>query len=212
MKNISNTRGLGLGTNSSPDPGTVRKSKAFLRLSARAPRKRREVSPAVPWLLLSPALLGGGRTAKEQQSSQQRTDVRESGAAIPRDMAPMYVAPMYNTGNISGYEGTTAAGGKHCPPPPNLIPRHGNGQQPPQRTWNVPAITEDEAKEAFIQYASSKCCYSTDPAKEMVFNDLQLFNTYRYKLETFTESRFSEYKAEPYGGKCCYASLQSSPT
>ncbi|XP_053234088.1 protein SSUH2 homolog isoform X1 [Podarcis raffonei] len=135
------------------------------------------------------------------------------GAAIPRDMAQMPgpYAPTYNTGNISGYEGTTAAGGKHCLPPPNLFLGHGGGQQPPQRTWNVPAISEDEAKEAFIQYASSKCCYSTDPAKEMVFNDLQLFNTYRYKLETFTESRSSEWKTEPYGGGAVDSYLRGTP-
>lgn len=44
---------------------------------------------------------------------------------------------------------------------------------------SIPAVSEDAAKEALIQYAASKCCYSSAPAKEMVFRNLQPFNTYR---------------------------------
>ncbi len=44
---------------------------------------------------------------------------------------------------------------------------------------SIPAITEELAQEAFIKYASSKCCYSSKPAKQMVFTDLQSLNTYR---------------------------------
>ncbi|KAH0630216.1 hypothetical protein JD844_012954 [Phrynosoma platyrhinos] len=121
---------------------------------------------------------------------------------IPGPSAP-YLADM---GSVSGYEGTTTGdsgkyiSGKHFPPPPDLVPVRGNQPYPPQINWNIPAISEDEAKEAFVRYAASNCCYSKAPAKEMCFQDLQTFNTYRYRLETFTESRSSLWKAEPYNG------------
>ncbi|XP_062977560.1 protein SSUH2 homolog isoform X2 [Elgaria multicarinata webbii] len=105
--------------------------------------------------------------------------------------------------HVSGYEGTTAGdgGGKYFPPPPDLVSNHGGQPPPALRDWNIPAISEDEAKEAFIQYAASKCCYSQNPAREMLFEDLQSFNTYRYRLETFTESRSTAWKSEPYNGE-----------
>uniref|UniRef100_A0A8D0B8E1 Protein SSUH2 homolog n=1 Tax=Salvator merianae TaxID=96440 RepID=A0A8D0B8E1_SALMN len=95
------------------------------------------------------------------------------------------------------YEGE----GRNLPPPPDMVP--GRGTEPPviQTNWNIPAISEGIAREAFIEYAASKCCYSKAPAKEMVFQDLQSFNTYRYRLETFTESRSTVNKVEPYRGE-----------
>uniref|UniRef100_A0A672L8A5 Ssu-2 homolog n=1 Tax=Sinocyclocheilus grahami TaxID=75366 RepID=A0A672L8A5_SINGR len=61
---------------------------------------------------------------------------------------------------------------------------------------NIPAITEELAQEAFIKYASSKCCYSSKPAKEMVFTDLQSLNTYRVSITPTTE-----WDSEPYNGQ-----------
>nr|XP_060615879.1 protein SSUH2 homolog [Anolis sagrei ordinatus] len=63
---------------------------------------------------------------------------------------------------------------------------------------NIPTISENEAKEAFVQYVARKRCYNKAPAREMVITDLQALNTYRYRLETFTESRFASWKSEPY--------------
>ncbi|RXM93628.1 Protein SSUH2-like [Acipenser ruthenus] len=65
----------------------------------------------------------------------------------------------------------------------------------------IPSVSEDFAKDAFIEYASSKCCYSSRPAKELVFTDLQAHNTYRYRLETFVESRKTEWDSVPYTGQ-----------
>ncbi|MBN3288301.1 SSUH2 protein, partial [Polyodon spathula] len=65
----------------------------------------------------------------------------------------------------------------------------------------IPSISEDFAKDAFIEYASSKCCYSSRPAKELVFTDLQAHDTYRYRLETFVESRTTEWASVPYTGQ-----------
>nr|XP_008117925.1 PREDICTED: protein SSUH2 homolog [Anolis carolinensis] len=101
-----------------------------------------------------------------------------------------------------GYEdiGIQYLAGKHFPLPPNLVSIQGDQPCLPQIDWKIPAISEDEAKEAFVEYVSSKCCYSKAPAMEMSLQDLQTFTTYRYRLETFTESRSTARKAEPYNG------------
>ncbi|KAI1900007.1 hypothetical protein AGOR_G00067780 [Albula goreensis] len=102
---------------------------------------------------------------------------------------------------VPGYEGM-GTGGKDLPPPYHGLPEP---QVPtpnqPNRDWQIPSISEEVAQEAFMEYASSKCCYSKKPAKEMYFTDLQSHNTYRYRLETFTESRSTEWASEPYRGQ-----------
>lgn len=105
--------------------------------------------------------------------------------------------------NVPGYEGTGSGGGVgKCVPPPNPgLASPGRGPSPPERQWEIPSISEDFAKDAFIEYASSKCCYSSRPAKELVFTDLQAHNTYRYRLETFVESRKTEWDSVPYTGQ-----------
>uniref|UniRef100_A0A2D4L583 Protein SSUH2 homolog n=1 Tax=Micrurus spixii TaxID=129469 RepID=A0A2D4L583_9SAUR len=110
--------------------------------------------------------------------------------------------PAFDVNNVSGYEGTTVGDtGKYFPPPPDSVPYQENEPMPAQTNWNIPAISEDEAKEAFIEYAASKCCYSKAPARDLVFQDLLALNTYRYYLETFTESRSSLWKTVPYKGE-----------
>ncbi|XP_075040305.1 protein SSUH2 homolog [Mixophyes fleayi] len=59
-------------------------------------------------------------------------------------------------------------------------------------------VSEDDARQAFLEYADKKCCYSTGPAKEMDNLNFQAFNTYKYCLETFTESRDCKWKCVPY--------------
>lgn len=44
---------------------------------------------------------------------------------------------------------------------------------------SIPSISEDSARGAFILYASSKCCYSSAPAKDGVIMSMEPFNTYR---------------------------------
>lgn len=39
-------------------------------------------------------------------------------------------------------------------------------------------MSEDEAKGAFVQFAASKCCYRTVPAKHTVVQSLTALNTY----------------------------------
>ncbi|NP_001410763.1 ssu-2 homolog, tandem duplicate 3 [Danio rerio] len=97
----------------------------------------------------------------------------------------------------TGY-GTYAA---VIPPADFGLPQPEASSRAPETHFNIPAISEELAQEAFTEYVSSKCCYSSKPVKEMVFTDLQSLNTYRYRLETFTESRRTERDSEPYYGQ-----------
>lgn len=46
---------------------------------------------------------------------------------------------------------------------------------------SIPSISEDTAREAFVLFASSKCCYSAAPAKDGVITSMEAFNTYRVR-------------------------------
>ncbi|MEE6501981.1 hypothetical protein FKM82_004377 [Ascaphus truei] len=104
---------------------------------------------------------------------------------------------------VSGYEGTATGdgNGKFLPPPAALVPGPGAVSPPSNTNWEIPSITEEVARQAFLEYASHTCCYSTEPPKEMNVQDLRSYNTYRYRLETFTESRACEWVTEPYNGQ-----------
>ncbi|XP_064422362.1 protein SSUH2 homolog [Latimeria chalumnae] len=96
----------------------------------------------------------------------------------------------------------TALGeGKLVPPPADLVNYPDRNPVPSQTHWNIPSISEDVAREALKEYVNNKCCYSSTPAKEMVFSELTPLNTYRYRLETFTESRSTDWAQEPYTGQ-----------
>ncbi|XP_063797628.1 uncharacterized protein LOC134958851 [Pseudophryne corroboree] len=92
------------------------------------------------------------------------------------------------------------AGGKFLPPP-DVGPIPGAVPTPTNANWTVPFISEDVAREALLDYANSKCCYRSTAAQEMNFQELQPFNTYRYRLETFTESRACAWVTTPYTGQ-----------
>uniref|UniRef100_A0A3Q3M7B9 Ssu-2 homolog, related sequence 1 n=1 Tax=Mastacembelus armatus TaxID=205130 RepID=A0A3Q3M7B9_9TELE len=114
--------------------------------------------------------------------------------------------------SMPGYEGTVAGGGGgFLPPPMPAYPAPQPEPGPDQPHWNIPSITEDVAREAFIQFALRHCCYSSAPAKDGVITSMQPFNTYRYRLETFTESRSTEWSHEPYNGQPVDAYAQPPP-
>ncbi|XP_052460864.1 protein SSUH2 homolog isoform X1 [Carassius gibelio] len=116
---------------------------------------------------------------------------------------------MFDT--VPGYEGTLAGGGGgYLPPPMPSVPMPAP-EQPPSPDWHIPSISEDRAREAFAAYVSSKCCYSSAPVKDGVLTNMESFNTYRYRLETFTESRSTEWSQEPYAGQPVDAGLQPAP-
>ncbi|KAM4022396.1 protein SSUH2 homolog isoform 2-T2 [Anomaloglossus baeobatrachus] len=107
-------------------------------------------------------------------------------------------APPSAWATIPGYEGMSGDhGGKLLPPPPipDTVPA------PECTNWLIPSISEDDARSALMEFSNSKCCYGSSPAKEMDFRELQPFNTYRYRLETFTESRGCNWVTAPYSGQ-----------
>ena len=40
------------------------------------------------------------------------------------------------------------------------------------------AITPEEAREAMLEYVSTKCCYGEDPAQDMVIDDIKPSSAY----------------------------------
>ncbi|XP_028843536.1 protein SSUH2 homolog [Denticeps clupeoides] len=113
--------------------------------------------------------------------------------------------------NVPGYEGTVVGGGGFLPPPVPAMPMPAPEPGLNHPNWQIPSLTEGEAREAFISYASSKCCYSAGPARNGVITSMEPFNTYRYRLETFTESRSTEWSQEPYKGQPVDAYTQPAP-
>uniref|UniRef100_A0A8D2Q606 Uncharacterized protein n=1 Tax=Varanus komodoensis TaxID=61221 RepID=A0A8D2Q606_VARKO len=89
---------------------------------------------------------------------------------------------------------------KDFPSPPDTVPGGEGKPWDALEDWNAIAISEEVAKRAFEKYVATKCCYSEVPAREMEIREAQSFNTYRYCLETFVESRSSKWKTEPYRG------------
>ncbi|XP_077132906.1 protein SSUH2 homolog isoform X1 [Ranitomeya variabilis] len=107
-------------------------------------------------------------------------------------------APPSDWANIPGYEGMSGHhGGKLLPPPP--MPDV--GPTPASTNWLIPSISEDDARRALLEYSNGKCCYGSSPAEEMDFQELQAFNTYRYRLETFTELRECDWVTAPFTGQ-----------
>uniref|UniRef100_A0A8C4WAJ5 Ssu-2 homolog n=1 Tax=Gopherus evgoodei TaxID=1825980 RepID=A0A8C4WAJ5_9SAUR len=62
----------------------------------------------------------------------------------------------------------------------------------------IPTMTEDMARNAFLSFVNSKCCYGNKAAGELVIQDLRQMTVYRYRLETYHESRLSEWTFQPF--------------
>ncbi|KAJ0002672.1 hypothetical protein NQD34_007821 [Periophthalmus magnuspinnatus] len=128
-----------------------------------------------------------------------------TNAVYPPPSAP----PADMFGNVPGYEGI--GGGGYLPPPVPLEPIIPPQPGPSPDEWTIPSITEDEAHEAFKSFASGHCCWSSAPAKDGVITNMQHFNTYRYRLETFTESRSTEWAQKPHEGETADFYTQPAP-
>ncbi|XP_038596122.1 protein SSUH2 homolog isoform X1 [Tachyglossus aculeatus] len=59
-------------------------------------------------------------------------------------------------------------------------------------------MTEEMARNALLSFVNSKCCYGNRAAGELVIQSLKQQALYRYRLETFNESRLSEWTFEPF--------------
>ncbi|XP_071351266.1 protein SSUH2 homolog [Trachinotus anak] len=130
-----------------------------------------------------------------------------SAAVYPPPTAPP--ANMFNS--VPGYEGTVAGGGGYLPPPMPLEPVAPPQPGPVPDNWSIPSLTEDVARGAFKSFASSHCCYSSSPAEDGVITSMEPYNTFRYRLETFTESRSTEWAHKPYEGEPADFYTQTAP-
>ncbi|XP_077324087.1 protein SSUH2 homolog [Lithobates pipiens] len=107
-------------------------------------------------------------------------------------------APYPQFSGIPGYEGMAGDGvGKFLPPPPVVGPGPDALPTPSNKDWTIPSISQETAKQALLDYVSGQCCYGSSPVEEMVIQQMKPFNTYRYRLETFTESRSCDWTTKP---------------
>lgn len=130
----------------------------------------------------------------------------------PPTAPPGPTAPPANMfGNVPGYEGTVAGGGGYLPPPMPVEPVAPPQPGPALDEWTIPSLSEDVACEAFKSFASSNCCYSKAPATDGVITNMEPYNTFRYRLETFTESRSTEWAHKPHEGEPADFYVQPAP-
>lgn len=132
--------------------------------------------------------------------------------------APQVSAPQGPTappasmfGTVPGYEDTNFGGGGGYLPPP--MPVEPNPPPPvnPNQDWGITTISEESARQAFISYAGANCCYRNGPAVDGVITNMEAFNVYRYRLETFTESRSTEWAHKPHEGEIADFYTQTAP-
>ncbi|KAI4563828.1 hypothetical protein MJG53_016402 [Ovis ammon polii x Ovis aries] len=92
------------------------------------------------------------------------------------------------------------------------------GRPQEQRCWSsflehrVPVVTEEVAREALLSFVNSKCCYGSAAAGDLVILELKQQNLCRYRLETFSESRISEWTFQPFTSKCSTCSGRGNKT
>uniref|UniRef100_A0A8C9X9E1 Ssu-2 homolog n=1 Tax=Sander lucioperca TaxID=283035 RepID=A0A8C9X9E1_SANLU len=81
-----------------------------------------------------------------------------------------------------------------APPPGWLDDVHG---------YQVPKGGEsfDVARDALLKFVESKWRYSSKPARNLTFKELKPVTVYRYRLETYTETRTSAWQFESYNGQ-----------
>ncbi|XP_051777465.1 protein SSUH2 homolog isoform X1 [Erpetoichthys calabaricus] len=135
------------------------------------------------------------------------------GGVVPPAGFPQYPvaasAPVPMLSSFPGYEGMGQTGNGGFFPPPNTgFPTE---PSPTNIEWKIPSLSHDEAKKALHDYVASKCCYGKDPVEQSEITNLVAHNTYRYRLETFTESRTPEWAEEPFKGQQVDANIQPPP-
>nr|XP_042706162.1 protein SSUH2 homolog [Chrysemys picta bellii] len=101
---------------------------------------------------------------------------------------------------LDGYEWTLRdGGGKNLPPPADLLRKLSEERNRPIfLEHRIPTMTEDMARIAFLSFVNSKCCYGNKAAGELVIQNLRQMTVYRYRLETYHESRLSEWTFQPF--------------
>ncbi|XP_045349580.1 protein SSUH2 homolog isoform X1 [Leopardus geoffroyi] len=102
---------------------------------------------------------------------------------------------------LPSYDWLFQRGGQQIMFPPLEAP----GRPLEQRCWSsflehsrVPLVTEEVAREALLSFVSSKCCYGSTAAGDLIIQELKQQTLCRYRLETFSESRISEWTFQPF--------------
>ncbi|KAM9860139.1 protein SSUH2 homolog isoform 1-T1 [Aulostomus maculatus] len=94
------------------------------------------------------------------------------------------------------------------PPPPAYSPQPELNRNTLVPDVRVPAVSEDVARDALLKFVESKWRYSSKPARNLTFKELKPITVYRYRLETYTETRTSAWQFEPYNGQQVDGPLQ----
>ncbi|XP_075951959.1 protein SSUH2 homolog isoform X3 [Anarhichas minor] len=105
--------------------------------------------------------------------------------------------------DVHGYQGHRGGEGENplCPPPPAYTPQPELNKNTLVPDVRVPTVSEDVARDALLKFVESKWKYSSKPARNLVFKELKPVLVYRYRLETYTETRTSTWQFEPYNGQ-----------
>ncbi|KAI9540609.1 hypothetical protein NQZ68_038982 [Dissostichus eleginoides] len=104
--------------------------------------------------------------------------------------------------DVHGYLGHKGEGDHPLyPPPPAYVPQPELNKNTLVPEVKVPTVSEDVAREALLKFVESKWRYSSKPARNMVFKQLKPITVYRYRLETYTETRTSAWEFEPFTGQ-----------
>ncbi|XP_070559165.1 protein SSUH2 homolog [Ptychodera flava] len=126
----------------------------------------------------------GGASGQFNYGSQVTPDYAGVTDMHAHEQIPGYVA--YGTG------------------PTSLAPAHQRPQAAARAGVEVHTsaanITEDEARDALIQYVDQFCCYGSQAAKKMTIESISPSSALHYILETYTESRSTGMTWEPYNG------------
>ncbi|KAM3877728.1 protein SSUH2 homolog [Diretmus argenteus] len=104
--------------------------------------------------------------------------------------------------DVHGYQGHKGGEGDNplYPPPPAYNPQPELDRNTSVPNVRVPIVSEDVARDALVKFVESKWRYSSKPARNLTFKDLKPITVYRYRLETYTETRTSVWEFEPYLG------------
>ncbi|XP_077181374.1 protein SSUH2 homolog isoform X3 [Paroedura picta] len=89
-------------------------------------------------------------------------------------------------------------GKKKIVPPPEVMRKLSEQRKSPAfLECRIPKMSEDVARNALLSFVNSKCCYGNRAAGELVIQELKQQMLHRYRLETFIETRVSEWTFEP---------------
>ncbi|KAM3620737.1 uncharacterized protein V6R79_001306 [Siganus canaliculatus] len=104
---------------------------------------------------------------------------------------------------VNGYQGHKGGEDDNplYPPPPAYNPQPELNRNTSVPDVRVPKVSEDVARDALLKFVESKWRYSSKPARNLTFKDLNAITVYRYRLETYTETRTSSWKFESYSGQ-----------